>query len=71
MSEGQKESIAIAIVSSNNEFTYPYDICRKVIVEFINTGDFIFENAQGEVQIVLLEEMFPYRFTKEDLLGKE
>lgn len=71
VSEGEKEIIAIAIVSSNNEFTYPCGICRQVIAEFMNTGDFIFENAQGEVQIVPLEEMFPYRFTKVDLLGKE
>lgn len=37
----------------------------------MNTGDFIFENVQSEVQIVPLEKIFPYRFTKIDLLVKE
>lgn len=71
VSEGETEIKAIAIVSSSEAFTYPCGICRQVITEFMKEGEFIFENAQGEVQVVSLDEMFPYRFTKEDLLGKE
>lgn len=71
VSEGETEIKAIAIVSSSETFTYPCGICRQVITEFMKEGEFIFENAQGEVQVVSLDEMFPYRFTKEDLLGKE
>ena len=71
VSEGETEIKAIAIVSSGKMFTYPCGICRQVITEFMKEGEFIFENADGEVQVVSLDEMFPYRFTKEDLLGKE
>lgn len=71
VSEGEKEIVAIAIVSSSNEFTYPCGICRQVIAEFMKQGDFIFENAQGEIQVVPLEKMFPYSFTKVDLIGEE
>lgn len=70
ISEGEEEIIAIAVVSSGGEFTYPCGICRQVIAEFMKEGEFIFENANGEVQILPLEKIFPYSFTKEDLLGK-
>lgn len=70
ISEGEEEIIAIAIVSSGGEFTYPCGICRQVIAEFMKEGDFVFENANGEVQVLPLEKIFPYSFTKEDLLGK-
>lgn len=71
VSEGETEIVAIAIVSSGKEFTYPCGICRQVIAEFMKEGDFVFENGQGEIQVIPLEKMFPYSFTKEDLLGKE
>lgn len=71
VSEGEKEICAVAIVSSSNEFTYPCGICRQVLAEFMKEGDFIFENAQNEVQIIPLEKMFPYSFTKVDLLDEE
>jgi len=71
VSEGEKEIKAIAIVSSGKEFTYPCGICRQVIAEFMKEGEFIFENGQDEIQIVPLEKMFPYSFTKVDLLGEE
>lgn len=71
VSEGETEIKAVAIVSSGKEFTYPCGICRQVITEFMKDGEFIFENANGEVKVVSLDEMFPYRFTKVDLLGEE
>ena len=69
ISEGESEIIAVAIVGSNNEFTYPCGICRQVISEFMLKGDFIVENSKGEVKIIPFEEMFPYTFTKHDLLN--
>ena len=68
VSAGDKEVIAVAIVGSNNEFTYPCGICRQVISEFMSEGDFIVENSKGEMKIIPLHEMFPYSFTKADLL---
>lgn len=70
VSEGETEIAAIAIVGSNRRFTYPCGICRQVISEFMHQGDFIFENASGEVKVVPFEEIFPYSFTKDDLTGE-
>ena len=68
VSEGEKEIVAVAIVGSNNEFTYPCGICRQVISEFMSEGDFVVENAEGEMKVIPFNEMFPYTFTKSDLL---
>ena len=67
ISEGETEIKAIAIVSSSKDITYPCGICRQVIAEFMNDGDFIFENNKGEVTIIPFDDIFPYRFTKTDL----
>lgn len=71
ISEGESEIVSIAVVSSGKDFTYPCGICRQVIAEFMKEGEFIFENENGEVQVVPLEKMFPYGFTKANVLGKE
>lgn len=71
VSEGELEIAAIAIVGGHNEFTYPCGICRQVISEFMSEGDFIFENAKGEMKVIPFGEMFPYTFTKADLLKDE
>ena len=70
VSEGETEIVAIAIVGSNGAFTYPCGICRQVISEFMHQGDFIFENAEGEMKVIPFEEIFPYSFTKKDLSGE-
>lgn len=68
VSEAETEIVAIAVVSSNGEFTYPCGICRQVISEFMKEGEFIFENeSTGDIQIVPIEHIFPYSFTKKDL----
>lgn len=68
VSDSETEIIAIAVVSSNGEFTYPCGICRQVISEFMKEGEMIFENATtGEVQVIPIEQIFPYSFTKKDL----
>lgn len=71
ISEGETEIDAIAVVSSGGDFTYPCGICRQVISEFMKEGELIFENANGDVQVIPLEKIFPYSFTKEDLRDKK
>jgi cytidine deaminase len=68
VSEGETEIIAIAVVSSSNSYTYPCGICRQVLSEFMKEGEFIFENSDGEMKIISLKDIFPYSFTKEDLV---
>lgn len=71
VSEGEHQIVAIAIVGGNNEFTYPCGICRQVISEFMREGEFVFENAKGEIKVIPFAEIFPYAFTKADLLKDE
>lgn len=68
VSEGERDIVAIAIVSSGNDTTYPCGICRQVIAEFMPNGDLIFEDSKGEIKVIPLKEVFPYSFTQEDLL---
>ncbi len=68
ISEGEKEITDIAVVSNSGDFTYPCGICRQVIAEFMKEGNLIFENNKGEIKIIKLNEIFPYSFTKEDLI---
>lgn len=68
VSEGETEITDIAVVSSSGEFTYPCGVCRQVISEFMQEGNLIFENSKGEIKVVKLSEIFPYSFTKEDLI---
>ncbi|PHV71447.1 cytidine deaminase [Sporanaerobium hydrogeniformans] len=71
VSEGEKEIIAIAIVSSSGAITYPCGICRQVIAEFMEEGTLIFENEKGEMQTMPLSTVFPYTFTKKDLIKEK
>ena len=68
ISEGEREITAIAIVSSGGEFTYPCGICRQVISEFMKEGNFIFENNEGEMKVIPFHKIYPYSFTKENLI---
>ncbi|MDF2877482.1 MAG: cytidine deaminase [Clostridia bacterium] len=69
VSEGEKEISAIAVVSSSGEFTYPCGICRQVISEFMKEGNLIFENNEGEIKVIPLSDIYPYSFTKENLIS--
>ncbi len=71
VSEGEPVIKAIAIVSSHNDLTYPCGICRQVVEEFMTDGEFIFENANHEPVVIAQKDIFPYGWTKEELLGKE
>lgn len=71
VSEGETSIQAIAIVGGAGEHTYPCGICRQVISEFMKEGDFIFEDGKGGMKIIAFNDMFPYTFTKENLLGEK
>jgi cytidine deaminase len=68
VSEGEKEITDIAIVSSSGDYTYPCGICRQVISEFMKEGNLIFENNQGEIKVIKLSEIYPFSFTKDNLI---
>lgn len=68
ISEGHRKIKAVAVVGSDNEYTYPCGICRQVMVEFAH-GDFkiiIVKNA-NEYIVKDMNEILPGAFTIENL----
>ncbi len=68
ISEGEKEFIALAIVSNHPGYTFPCGICRQVIYEFSRDIQIIFENNKGEILSLSIKDLFPYPFSEEDLV---
>ena len=63
ISEGCREFLAIAIVSSSGKYTYPCGICRQVLSEFCGEDfDIIVANDKESKQFTL-GELLPNGFT--------
>lgn len=71
VSEGYREFEAIAIVSSNNEPTFPCGICRQVLVEFMKAGKVILSDGKEGIKVYEVSELLPHSFEKEDLNNVE
>ncbi|WP_138204771.1 cytidine deaminase [Haloimpatiens lingqiaonensis] len=68
VSEGARTIKAIALIGSEEEFTYPCGICRQVISEFADEDMKIIIAKNLEEYIVKnLDEILPGPFTKKDL----
>lgn len=68
ISEGHKNIKAIAIVGSNEEYTYPCGICRQVINEFADKDTKVILAKNNKDYIVkTMEEILPGAFSKIDL----
>lgn len=62
ISEGEKEFIKIAIVSTNNDLTFPCGICRQVLYEFMPKGEIILMNDKKEIKTFSLDTLLPHTF---------
>ena len=62
VSEGEKEFVKMAIVSSSDMFTFPCGICRQVMSEFMSSCEIIFSQGD-EIKILNLTDLLPYQFT--------
>ncbi|TCK98246.1 cytidine deaminase [Natranaerovirga hydrolytica] len=62
ISEGEKEFIKIAVVSSSNDLTYPCGICRQVLAEFMPKGQLILMNQQEQIKVFDMEKIMPFAF---------
>lgn len=68
ISEGNRKICAIAIVSTDDEYTYPCGICRQVIAEFADENtEIILGKKSLEYIVKTLAEILPGAFTKEAL----
>lgn len=62
VSEGVRELEKIAIVSSNEEYTFPCGICRQVLWEFMPNGQIIVEDKEKGIQSYTVKELLPCGF---------
>lgn len=68
ISEGNRKIRAIAIVGTDDEYTYPCGICRQVIAEFADENtEIILGKKSLEYTVKTLAEILPGAFTKEAL----
>ena len=74
VSEGEREFEAIAIVGgkageSIHEYCPPCGVCRQVMMEFCDPGDFriILAKNKDEWKIYRLDEMLPFGFSSANL----
>ncbi len=61
VSEGERDFIKIAIVSSGGEKTYPCGACRQVLYEFSDSIEIILED-RGKIFKTDLKKLFPEGF---------
>lgn len=65
VSEGKREFAAIAIVGDNGQRPAPCGVCRQVMSEFCDAGQFkiILARSKTEYEIYTLEELLPQSFS--------
>ena len=68
VSDGEKEFLKIAIVSSSEEFTYPCGICRQFLSEFFKEeGKVILEDKEKGIMEVDFWKLIPSAFSGSDI----
>jgi cytidine deaminase len=61
ISEGERSFSKIAIVSSNDEFTFPCGICAQVMAEFMLDGEIVL-SSQQTIKVYKVAEILPHAF---------
>ena len=61
VSDGKRDFVKIAIVSSGGELTYPCGICRQVLSEFANDMEIILKD-KNNIYTYKLSELLPHSF---------
>lgn len=63
VSEGYRNFVKIAIVSSGKDYTMPCGICRQVLAEFSTDIEVIVENENGTIKSFSIKNLLPHNFT--------
>lgn len=63
VSEGCTFFTKIAIVSSSDDLTYPCGICRQFLSEFMEDGEVILCDSEGNIKEYSLDTLIPFSFT--------
>ena len=69
VSEGERKFKAIALAGDKEEYLTPCGVCRQVMAEFCDPGDFQVICAKNETdfRVYTLQELFPEGFSPENL----
>ena len=69
VSEGERKFKAIALAGDKEEYLTPCGVCRQVMAEFCDPGDFQVICAKNETdfRVYTLQELFPDGFSPENL----
>ena len=62
VSEGEREFLKIAVVSSAGDLTFPCGIFRQVLVEFMPEGSIILKDKNGAVKEYTVKSLLPNSF---------
>lgn len=71
VSEGEKEFVKLAIVSSEGNYTYPCGICRQFYSEFVKECIIILEDSEKGIKEIKFSELFPNGFSLEVNNGEQ
>lgn len=67
VSEGEKEFLAMALVSDSHSLSAPCGACRQVIMEFAPEMSILLLNPEGQRILIKAKDLLPMPFTKEFL----
>lgn len=62
VSEGARDFVKLAIVSSSKKNTFPCGICRQVMGEFMMDAVLVFDDDVKGILEVPMTEILPYKF---------
>ncbi len=67
ISDGEKEFLAIAVVSDSKDFTPPCGACRQVLMDLARNIDFVMADGKGNSRFMKLTALLPYPFDQDKL----
>jgi cytidine deaminase len=67
ISEGDRNFIAIAVVSDDPEYTPPCGACRQVLMDLAGNIDFLMVNRARRVKVLKLKKLLPHAFGQRNL----
>ena len=62
VSEGEKQFVAIAVASDQDDFTPPCGACRQVMMDLAGDIDVILGGKKGAFKVTTMDQLFPHPF---------
>lgn len=70
VSEGERDFVALAVVTDLPRPASPCGICRQVLIEFNPSLPVVMANLQGEYRVERADSLLPLAFTEEAMVQK-